>query len=109
MDEAEQAVMSLAERQYGVIARRQAVDLKMSDRAIDRRITAKRWDPIAAGVFRIVGAVRDEHQILMAGIQLNIPRLFAALVLITLSGVALFGLTVLATRLALGHWHESEV
>jgi len=49
------------------------------------------------------------YQILMAGIQLNIPRLFAALVLITLSGVALFGLTVLATRLALGRWHESEV
>ena len=49
------------------------------------------------------------YQILMSGIQLNIPRLFAALVLITLSGVALFGITVLATRLALRRWHESEV
>ena len=36
------------------------------------------------------------YQILLAGIQLNIPRLFAALVLITLSGVALFALTVWA-------------
>lgn len=49
------------------------------------------------------------YQILLAGIQLNIPRLFAALALITLSGVALFGLSVLASRLALAHWHDSEI
>jgi len=49
------------------------------------------------------------YQILLAGIQLNIPRLFAALLLITLSGVALFGLTVWISRLVLARWHESEV
>ena len=49
------------------------------------------------------------YQILLAGIQLNIPRLFAALLLITLSGVALFGVTVWISRLALSRWHESEV
>ena len=49
------------------------------------------------------------YQILMAGIQLNIPRLFAALVLITLAGVAFYGATVLLSRYALRHWHESEV
>ena len=49
------------------------------------------------------------YQILMAGIQLNIPRLFAALVLITLAGVAFYGATVWLSRLALRHWHESEV
>ena len=49
------------------------------------------------------------YQILLAGIQLNIPRLFAALVLITLSGVALFGATVWASRLVLSRWHESEI
>jgi NitT/TauT family transport system permease protein len=49
------------------------------------------------------------YQILLAGIQLNIPRLFAALLLITLSGVALFGLTVWVSRLVLSRWHESEV
>ena len=49
------------------------------------------------------------YQILLAGIQLNIPRLFAALLLITLSGVALFGLTVWMQRLVLSRWHESEV
>jgi NitT/TauT family transport system permease protein len=49
------------------------------------------------------------YQILLAGIQLNIPRLFAALVLITASGVALFALTLWASRAALSRWHESEL
>ena len=49
------------------------------------------------------------YQILLAGIQLNIPRLFAALVLITLAGVALFATTVWLSGLALSRWHESEV
>lgn len=48
------------------------------------------------------------YQILMAGIQLNIPRLFAALVLITAAGVALYVAVSALSRLALGHWHESE-
>jgi len=49
------------------------------------------------------------YQILLAGIQLNVPRLFAALVLIAAAGVALFGASVLVARLALGRWHESEL
>ena len=49
------------------------------------------------------------YQILQAGLQLNIPRLFAALVLITLAGVALFALVSLLARLTLRGWHESEL
>jgi NitT/TauT family transport system permease protein len=49
------------------------------------------------------------YQILQAGLQLNIPRLFAALLLITLAGVAIFLLVSLAARLSLRHWHESEL
>lgn len=49
------------------------------------------------------------YQILMAGIQLNVPRLFAALVLITLAGVALYLAVGMLARLALARWHESEV
>ncbi|MNH10049.1 putative aliphatic sulfonates transport permease protein SsuC [compost metagenome] len=49
------------------------------------------------------------YQILQAGFQLNIPRLFAALVLIALTGVALFSLMALLARLSLRHWHESEL
>jgi NitT/TauT family transport system permease protein len=49
------------------------------------------------------------YQILQSGYQLNIPRLFAALVLISLTGVALFAALALLSRWALGGWHESEV
>ena len=49
------------------------------------------------------------YQILMSGLQLNIPRLFAALFLITLAGVAIFAVTSLLSRLALRRWHDSEI
>lgn len=49
------------------------------------------------------------YQILQAGFQLNIPRLFAALVLITLTGVVLFSAMAMLSRWALGDWHESEM
>jgi NitT/TauT family transport system permease protein len=49
------------------------------------------------------------YQILQAGFQINIPRLFAALFLITVTGVLLFLLMVWLSRLALGNWHESEL
>ena len=49
------------------------------------------------------------YQILMAGYQLNIPRMFAALLLISLTGVGLFALMAWLTRFALGSWHASEL
>jgi NitT/TauT family transport system permease protein len=49
------------------------------------------------------------YQILLAGLQLNIPRLFAALFLIALAGVALFLAMVALSRAVLGTWHESEL
>lgn len=49
------------------------------------------------------------YQILQAGYQLNTPRLFAALLLITLAGLLLYGLVSLLARWALGGWHESAL
>jgi NitT/TauT family transport system permease protein len=49
------------------------------------------------------------YQILQAGLQLNTPRLFAALLLITLAGVAIYALISLLARLSLRHWHEAEM
>ncbi len=49
------------------------------------------------------------YQILQAGLQLKIPRLFAALFLITASGVVIFLLVSLLARLSLRRWHESEL
>ena len=49
------------------------------------------------------------YQILQAGFQLNIPRMFAALLLISLTGVGLFVLMAWLSKLALGSWHASEI
>jgi NitT/TauT family transport system permease protein len=75
-----------------------------------------------AGGLSLIGAVVAEfvagtggsgaglaYQILLAGMQLDIPRLFAALVLIAVTGVAIFAATSLAARVALARWHESEL
>lgn len=48
------------------------------------------------------------YQILQAGFQLNIPRMFAALLLISLTGMAMFVAMAWLSRLALGSWHSSE-
>ena len=48
------------------------------------------------------------YQILQAGFQLNIPRMFAALLLISLTGVGMFVLMAWLSRLALGSWDASE-
>jgi NitT/TauT family transport system permease protein len=49
------------------------------------------------------------YQILQAGLQLKIPRLFAALFLITATGIMLFLVVSWLSRLALRGWHESEL
>jgi NitT/TauT family transport system permease protein len=49
------------------------------------------------------------YQILQAGLQLNVPRLFAALIVLTLTGVALFAVMVWVSKAALRNWHESEL
>jgi NitT/TauT family transport system permease protein len=49
------------------------------------------------------------YQILQAGFQLDIPLMFAALLLIALSGVVLYLLMVGLNNLLLGEWHESTM
>jgi NitT/TauT family transport system permease protein len=49
------------------------------------------------------------YRILESGYQLKIPRMFAALALISLSGILLFLALSLLSHLCLRRWHESEV
>jgi NitT/TauT family transport system permease protein len=49
------------------------------------------------------------YQILQSGYQLDIPRMFAALFLITLAGIALFLVVIGLSRVALGSWHDSVI
>jgi NitT/TauT family transport system permease protein len=47
------------------------------------------------------------YQILQSGYQLDIPRLFAALTLISLTGVLLFWAMLVLSQWVLGGWHDS--
>lgn len=49
------------------------------------------------------------YRILEAGYQLQIPRMFAALVLVSVTGIAIFLAMTLISHLALRHWHESAM
>ncbi|MEL6222516.1 MAG: ABC transporter permease [Cyanobacteria bacterium J06627_8] len=49
------------------------------------------------------------YQILLSGYNLQIPRMFAALFMITILGVLIFVTLTLASDMALRHWHESAV
>lgn len=49
------------------------------------------------------------YQILMAGYNLQIPRMFAALLLITLTGISIFALLTWLSNALLKNWHESAV
>ena len=46
-------------------------------------------------------------RIVEAGFRLNIPRMFAALVLISVAGIAIFLFFTALSRLLLGRWHDS--
>lgn len=74
------------------------------------------------GGLALIGAVVAEYvagtggigsglafRILEAGYRLNIPRMFAALVLIALTGVVIFLATSLLSHFALRRWHESAL
>jgi NitT/TauT family transport system permease protein len=46
-------------------------------------------------------------RIVEAGFRLDIPRMFAALALISLSGLAIYGALAWLSHLLLRNWHES--
>jgi NitT/TauT family transport system permease protein len=48
-------------------------------------------------------------RIVEAGYRLNIPRMFAALALVSLTGVAIFALLSALSSYLLGRWHESAL
>lgn len=75
-----------------------------------------------AGGLSLIGAVVAEYvagtggigsglafRILEASYRLNIPRMFAALILIALLGVMIFAVLSLVSHLALRKWHESAI
>jgi NitT/TauT family transport system permease protein len=47
------------------------------------------------------------YRILEAGYRLDIPRMFAALFLVSATGIAIYAVLALVSHLVLRHWHES--
>jgi NitT/TauT family transport system permease protein len=75
-----------------------------------------------AGGLSLIGAVVAElaassagagsglaYRIAEAGYRLNIPRMFAALLLLSAAGIVIYGLLALASHLVLRRWHESAL
>lgn len=75
-----------------------------------------------AGGLSLIGAIVAEfaagtagtgsglaYRILEAGYRLNIPRMFAAVVLISLAGIVIFLFFSLLSHLCLRRWHESAI
>ena len=75
-----------------------------------------------AGGLSLIGAVVAEFaagtgglgsglafRILEAGYRLQIPRMFAALIMIAMTGVAIYALTSFISHLLLHKWHESAI
>lgn len=48
------------------------------------------------------------YQILIAGFNLEIPRMFAALTLTSALGIFIFVVLTLLTKLSIGHWHSEN-
>lgn len=49
------------------------------------------------------------YQILMASFNLQIPKMFAALLMTTVSGIAIFAILTWLSDFLLRHWHESAI
>jgi NitT/TauT family transport system permease protein len=75
-----------------------------------------------AGGLSLIGAVVAEiaagsagagsglaYRILESGYRLNIPRMFAALLLLSAAGIVIYGLLALTSHLVLRRWHESAL
>jgi NitT/TauT family transport system permease protein len=75
-----------------------------------------------AGGLSLIGAVVAEiaagsagagsglaYRIAESGYRLNIPRMFAALLLLSIAGIAIYFALALISHLALRRWHESAV
>jgi NitT/TauT family transport system permease protein len=75
-----------------------------------------------AGGLSLIGAVVAEiaagsagagsglaYRLAESGYRLNIPRMFAALLLLSVAGIVIYGLLALTSHLALRRWHESAL
>ena len=63
-------------------------------------------DPFTPHVYAGSGLA---YRIAESGYRLNIPRMFAALLLLSAAGIVIYGLLALTSHLVLRRWHESAL
>jgi NitT/TauT family transport system permease protein len=104
-------------RLYGATRRQVLTELKLPS-ALPYMLAGLK----IAGGLSLIGAVVAEiaagsagagsglaYRIVESGYRLNIPRMFAALLLLSVSGIAIFFALSLVSHLLLRHWHESAL
>jgi NitT/TauT family transport system permease protein len=104
-------------RMYGASRRQVLLELKLPA-ALPQMLAGIK----IAGGLSLIGAVVAEiaagsagagsglaFRIAESGYRLNIPRMFAALLLLSITGIAIFALLSALTHLALRRWHESAI
>jgi NitT/TauT family transport system permease protein len=104
-------------RMYGASRRQVLLELKLPA-ALPQMLAGIK----IAGGLSLIGAVVAEiaagsagagsglaFRIAESGYRLNIPRMFAALLLLSITGIAIFALLSVLTHLALRRWHESAI
>ena len=104
-------------RLYGATRRQLLIDLKLPS-ALPHILAGLR----IAGGLSLIGAVVAEiaagsagagsglaYRIVESGYRLNIPRMFAALLLLSVSGIVIFFSLSLMSHLLLRRWHESAL
>jgi very-short-patch-repair endonuclease len=60
------SLAGLAERQHGVIARRQGIGLGLTRGSVARQLASRRWERVHSGVYRVVGSPRTWKQQILA-------------------------------------------
>ena len=74
------------------------------------RITSPFKGDVVAGGEGTAGAGSGlAFRIAESGYRLNIPRMFAALLLLSVAGIVIYGLLALVSHLVLRRWHESAL
>ena len=62
MADALSRILAIAQRQYGLFTRAQALSVGVQRRIIDRQVASGRWEIVARGIYRICGSPRSWEQ-----------------------------------------------
>jgi len=62
------ALLALAERQYGIVTRAQAVQCGLTERQVDHRVATGALERVHSGVYRVPGSFRSARQRAMAAV-----------------------------------------